>query len=145
MTFYENNKLAVVEAAAAAAQTALDSDVLDMSLFDQATFIALLGDVSDGSVLTLTLFHGDVADGSDAVATTLAATFTAGASNADSKALAISVRWPLKRYCRARLTRTTANAVVGGIIAIQSEPKYAPVSHDATVIDSEFAVSPASA
>jgi hypothetical protein len=145
MTFIENNKIAVVEAAASAAQTALDSDVLDMSAWDSATFIALLGDVSDGSVLTLTLFHGDSSDGSDAVATTLAATFTAGASNADSKALAISVRWPLKRYIRARLTRGTANAIVGGIIAIQHEPKYAPVTQDASILDHDFAVSPASA
>lgn len=136
--FLANNKLSVVEAAATAAQTALDSDVVDMLGFDTATFIALLGDVTDTCVLTLTLQHGDEAGGGDMESTGVAATFTAGASNADSKILAVEGHHPTKRYCRARLTRTTANAVVGGIIAIQSNPKVAPVTQDATVIASDF-------
>lgn len=136
--FLVNNKLAVVEVAATAAQTALESDVVDMNGFDTVTFLALLGDVSDGSVLTLTIQHGALADGSDMANTGVAATFTAGASNADSKILAVEGHHPTKRYCRARLTRTTANAVVGGIIAIQSNPKVAPVTQDASLIASDF-------
>ncbi len=144
MNFLKNNKLAVVQVAAAAAQTALTSDAVDMAGFDAVTFAALLGDVTTGSVLTLTVEHSD-ASGSGFVATTLSATFTAGATDADSKILAVELHKPTKRYARAVLTRTTANAVVGGIIAIQSAPSKAPVSQDATVIASTLAVGAPSA
>jgi len=79
------------------------------------------------------------------VDTTLNATFTAGASDADSKILAVEHHKPLKRYARAVLTRTTQNAVVGGIIAILSGPRVAPVSQDATVIDHEIGIGAPSA
>lgn len=145
MNFLTHNKLAVVEAAASAAQTTLDSDILDMANFGGVTFLALLGDVTDGAVLTLTVQHGDESGGGDMESTTLAATFTAGASDADSKLLAVECYHPAKRYVRARLTRGTANAVVGGIVAIQSEPRNVPVTQDASVIDHEFAASPVAA
>ena len=136
--FLANHKLAVVEAAGAAAQTALDSNILDMTDFQTVTFLALLGDVSSGSVLTLTLQHGDESNGSDMESTTIVANFTAGAADADSKLLAVEGHNMTKRYARARLTRTTADAVVGGIVSIQSNPKTAPVSQDASVIAHDF-------
>ena len=139
MNFLTHNKMAVVEAAGAAAQTALTSEIVDMRDFGGVVFAALLGDVSDGCVLGLNVEHGDMA------ATTLSAAFTAGATSADSKLLTVECYHPLKRYVRAVLTRTTANAVVGGILSIQFEPKEVPVTQDATNIDHEFAASPASA
>lgn len=144
MNFLKGNKLTVVEAAAAAAQTELVSDTVDMQGFEECTFVALLGDVTSGSVLTLTVTQSDESSANFA-ATTCAATFTAGASDADSKILAVSIVKPTKRYLRASLTRTTQNAVVGGVIAIQSEPKKAPVSQHATVIASETEISSAAA
>lgn len=145
MNFLTHNKMAVVEAAGAAAQTALTSDIVDMRDFGGVVFAALLGDVSDGCVLGLNVEHGDQAGGGDMAATTLSAAFTAGATSADSKLLTVECYHPLKRYVRAVLTRTTANAVVGGILSIQFEPKEVPVTQDATNIDHEFAASPASA
>jgi len=145
MNFLKNNKLAVVEATAAAAQTALTSDIVDMDGYESVTFVALLGDVTSGSVLGLNVEHGDESGGGDMVDTTLNATFTAGASDADSKILAVEHHKPLKRYARAVLTRTTQNAVVGGIIAILSGPRVAPVSQDATVIDHEIGIGAPSA
>lgn len=145
MSFLKNNKIAVVEAAAAAAQTALTGDIVDMDGYDSVTFIALLGDVTSGSVLGLNVEHGDESGGGDMVDTTLNATFTAGASDADSKVLAVELHKPLKRYARAVLTRTTQNAVVGGIISVQSGPSKAPVSQDATVIDHEIGIGSPSA
>ena len=41
---------------------------------------------------------------------------------------------PQLRYIFASLTRTTANAVVNGIIAIQYKAEYRPTTQDATVI-----------
>ena len=145
MSFLKNNKLAVVEATAAAAQTALTSDIIDMDGWDSVTFIALLGDVSDTCVLGLNVEHGDAAAGGDMADTTLNATFTAGASDADSKVLAVELHKPTKRYARAVLTRTTANAVVGGIIAIQSGPSVAPVTQHASIIDSDIGIGSPSA
>lgn len=136
--FLANHKLSVVEGAATAAQTALESDVVDMKGYDDVTFLALLGDVTTGCVLTLTIQHGALADGSDMANTSVAATFTAGASDADSKLLAVEGYIPTKRYARAVLTRTAANAVLGGIIAIQGQPKAAPVTQDASLIASDF-------
>lgn len=145
MQLLKNAELAVVEAAAGAAQTALESDIVDMAEYEGVVFVALTGDVTDTCVLGLNVEHGDEAGGGDMADTTATASFTAGATNADSKILAVDVYRPTKRYVRAVLTRTTANAVVGGIIAIKYGPRKAPVTQDATVIDSEIVVSPASA
>ena len=43
---------------------------------------------------------------------------------------------PMLRYMFASLTRTTANAVVGGIIAIQYKDGFRPTSQHASVIAS---------
>ena len=56
-------KVTVVEAAAAAAQTELVTDVLDMQGYDGVMFIALTGDVTTASVLTLTVKGKQGADG----------------------------------------------------------------------------------
>ena len=136
--FLHNNVVDVVEAAASAGQTTLDSDVVDMKGFNSVCFLALLGDVSDGSVLTLTIQHGDESGGGDMESTTIVATFTAGASDADSKILAVEGFNPTKRYARARLARGTANAILGGIIAIRSNAKLMPVTQGATVIASDL-------
>lgn len=136
-TVLENQKFAVVKAAQSAAQTAIESDVVDMKGFDDITFVALLGDVSDTCVLTLTLQQGESDDGSDMEDTGISATYTAGASDADDKALAVEGHYPTKRYARAKLTRTTANAAVSGILALQSAPRgHVPIDQDASVISS---------
>lgn len=140
-----DSKITRVENAAVAAQTAVDTDVLDMSGYDSVTFVALLGDVDNGSVLGLTIQHGDLANGSDQASTTAAATWTADATNADNKVLIVEAVRPIKRYVRARLTRTTANAALDGIVAIQTGPAYAPGTQGDTVIASAAAMAPATA
>jgi len=140
MNLSKDIKITVVEAAATAATTELVSDVLDMQGWSGVMFIALTGDVTDTSVLTLTV-KGNSANStsSPTPVTQGAATFTAGASNADSKVLMVDIYEPKLRYVFASLTRTTANAVVGGVIAIQYQPNSKPTSQDATVIASAIA------
>ena len=143
MNFLTNSKLTRVEPAAAAAQTTLTSDVIDMQSFDGVVFIAFLGDVLDTAVLTLQAQQGDQSDGSDA--TNLAgvlATFTADATSADNNMLAVEIARPTKRFLRVTLTRATANAAVDGIVAVQSNPAEAPVTQDASVLATDFALSP---
>lgn len=140
MNLSKDIKITVVEAAAAAAQTELVTDVLDMSGYEGVMFIALLGDVTTTSVLTLTVKGNSANSVSTPTPVTQKATdaFTAGASDADSKVLLVDVYKPALRYVFGSLTRTTADAIVGGIIAIQYGARSKPTTQDATVIASAF-------
>ena len=140
MNLSKNCKITVVSAAATAATTAINSDILDMAGFDGVMFLALLGDVPSGSVLTLTANGNSASSTSSPTPVSQAATaaFTAGAADADSKVLMVDVVKPTLRYAFATLTRTTHNAVVGGIIAIQYTANDKPTTQDATVIASAF-------
>ena len=138
MNLSKNIKVTVVEAAAAAGTTELVSDVLDMSGYDGVMFLALLGDVTSDSVLTLTVKGNSANSVSSPAPVTQKATdaFTASATTGDSKVLMVDVYDPVLRYVFASLTRTAANAVVGGIIAIQYCAEFRPTSQDASVIAS---------
>lgn len=138
-------KITVVEAAAGAAQTALDSDILDMSGYEGVVFIAMLGDVTSGSVLTLAAQQNTANSASGMATLAGSATFTAGATDADSKALVLDVYRPRERYVRAYLTRTTQDAIVGGVIAIQYGATKKPQTQHASVIDSDTIIEAAEA
>lgn len=136
MNLLKNVKVSVVANSAAAAQTEVLSSVLDMQGYDGVMFIALLGDVTATSVLTLTAKGNTASSTSSPTPVTQKATspWTADATNADNAALIVDVCDPQLRYIFASLTRTTANAVVNGIIAIQYKAEYRPTTQDATVI-----------
>jgi len=144
LTLLENQKITRVLNGVAAGQTTQTSSVIDMKEFDSVTFIALLGDVDNTSALELVAQHGDAANGSDAAdVETATVTHTADATDADNKVLAVEVVRPQHRYVRAKLVRGTADAVIDGIIAIQTGPMRMPVTHDATtVLDTAQALSP---
>lgn len=139
-------KITVVEAAAAAATTELVTDVLDMSGYEGVMFIALTGDVTSASVLTLTVKANSANSVSSPTPVTQKASdaFTAGASDADSKAIVVDVYKPPLRYVFGSLTRADQNAIVGGIIAIQYGAHMKPTSQAASVIASAFGVGVAS-
>jgi hypothetical protein len=146
MNLSKDIKVTVVEAAAAAAQTDLTTDVLDMSGFDGVMFIALTGDVTSGSVLTLTAKANSANSVSSPTPVTQKATgaVTAGATDSDSKVLLVDVYKPTLRYVFAVLSRTTQDAIVGGIVAIQYGAKSKPTTQAASVIASAFGVGLAS-
>lgn len=138
MNLSKSIKVTVVEAAASAGTSDLTTDVLDMSGFEGVLFIALLGDVTAASVLTLTA-KGNTADSVSSptpVTQKATAPFTAGASDADSKAIILDLYKPTLRYQFAVLSRADQNAVVGGIIAIQYGAHNKPTAHHASVIAS---------
>lgn len=140
MNLSKEVKITRVANAAVAAQTEVLSSVLDMQGFDGVMFIALLGDITATSVLTLTAKGNSANSTSSPTPVTQAATaaFTAGASDADNKVLVVDVVDPALRYVFASLTRTTANAVVDGIIAIQYMADQRPTIQDASVLASAF-------
>ncbi|MXS81569.1 hypothetical protein [Nitrosomonas oligotropha] len=139
-------KVSRVANSAAAAQTEVLSSVLDMSGYDGVIFIALLGDVTVNSVLTLTAKGNTANSTSSPTPVTQKATdaYTAAASDADNKLLIVDVPKPQLRYIFASLTRTAANAVVDGIIAIQYQTRSKPVSLDATVLAAALGLGAAS-
>jgi hypothetical protein len=146
MNLLKDVKITVVEATAAAAQTELVTDVLDMSGYEGVMFIALTGDVTTSSVLTLTIKGNSANSVSSPTPVTQKATdaFTAGASDADSKVIVVDLYKPTLRYIFGSLTRTAANAVVGGVIAIQYGARNKPTAQDASVIASAFGLGVAS-
>lgn len=133
-------KITRVENAAAAGTSEIKTDVLDMTGYDGVLFIAILGDVTDTSVLTLTAkentANSDSSPTPTAVTDGATAAHTATAADADNKMLVVDVVRPSKRYVFASLTRTTANAVVDAIIAIQYRARDLPVTQGSTVLAS---------
>lgn len=138
MNLLNEVKITRVANAAAAAQTEVLSSVLDMQGYDGVMFVALLGDITATSVLTLTAKGNTASSTNSPTPVTQVATagFTAGASDADNKVLVVDVFDPALRYVFASLTRTTANAVVDGIIAIQYTAELRPTTQDASVLAS---------
>mgnify|MGYP007100110777 CR=1 FL=1 len=127
-----------VSNSASAATTAINSTILDMQGYDNVLFIVALGDITATCVLTATAYDNSANSTSGAATTGVSTTFTAGASDADNLLMIVDVRRPQDRYCYLNLTRTTANAVVDGIIAIQYNGNKFPVTQGATVLGSSF-------
>lgn len=136
MSLLKNTKLTVVAAAAVAATTDLAGSFVDMKGFDGVLFVALTGDVTDTSALALKASQNTIDSATGAAELVGGASFTAGATNADNKALVLDVYKPRERYVRPILKRGTANAVVNGIIAIQYSARSMPTTQDASVIAS---------
>ena len=139
LSLLKDCKITRVENSAVAAQTEVLTDVLDMAGYDGVMFVALLGDITDTCVLTLTAKENTASSTSSPTPTSVtdgSCTFTAGASDADSKLMIVDVVRPSKRYVFASLTRTTANAVVDGIIAIQYRGRSVPITQGSTVLAS---------
>lgn len=125
-----------VSNSASAATTAINSSRVDMSGYDGVCFVVLLGDVTDTSVVTATGYRNSADSTSGATSTGVSATYTCGASDADNKILVVDVQNPQQQYAYCNLTRTTANAVVDGIIAIRYHGTKSPITQGSTVLAS---------
>ena len=136
--FLQNCKVTYVLTNVADGQAASATSILDMKGWDGVAFIALTGDVTSGCVLTLTAQQDELNGSGGMASLTGTATFTAGASDADSKALLLDVQKPRKRYVRALFTSATQNAVKNGVVAIQYRGTHLPATQDATVINSKL-------
>jgi len=131
--------------AAAAAQTDLATTVVDMQGYDSVAFIALLGDVSDGSELSLTLSTNAANSTAGATETVAAVSYTAGAADADNKLMVIDAMKPRQQYVFATLARGTANAAIDGILAVRYNGNERPELLGSTVVASAFFNDPADA
>lgn len=137
-------KISRVMNAVAAGTSAQNTSVVDMAGFDSVMFIALLGDVVSGSVLTLTVNENTANSTSSptptAVTNGATAAYTAGASDADNTMLVVDVHNITKRYVYATLTRTTQNAPIDGVICIQYNARSVPQTLDASILAAALAI-----
>ena len=128
----------VLIATAAGTDDSLSGDILDLQDCDSVTGIAILGDVTILSVVTLKAYTGDVATLTDGAYETVTATVTADATSADDKLLVLDVIKPGKRYCRFDVVRATANAVVDGVIGVRYNFRTIPTVQGSDVVNSNI-------
>ncbi len=124
--------------AGAAGATVINATSVDMSGFEQVTFVVPVGTIVSGAVTSIK------AQGSDNNSSwvDLAGTNQAIADTDDDKTFYVNVVRPVHRYVRLVVSRATQNATIGGVLAIQSNPKTLPVSHGANVAGESW-ISPA--
>lgn len=106
--------------------------------YDGCLFVALLGTVSDSAVSSLEVYESatNVVTGGTEVTGALATHTDAGAGADSNGLLIVDVIRPKSRYLYATLTRTVANVVICGVIAIRYRGRTVPAVLDATVLAS---------
>lgn len=118
-----------------------DSTVLDMTGYDGVLFVALFGDITTTAVIQLVAYENTASSTSSPAPTLVTggatAPLTCGATAQDNGMLVVDVIRPSMRYVFARVHRTTANAVIDGVLAIQYRGKTPPpITQGATVLAS---------
>jgi hypothetical protein len=120
-----------VQIEAVAGTTTLTTTVSDMNGWDGICYLALTGDATNGTVLTLAAL-GSTANATGGVAAAITGatcTYTAASTtDTDNKLLILDVVRPVKRYIYATLTRGTQNCVCNGILAIKYRGNKAPIT-----------------
>lgn len=129
--FSKNNKIkcCLKPSTAAGTSTGQDGAEVDMAGFDSATFLFTVGATTGDATYTATV-RGSTASGSGHQALS-GATVTTTTGQGDG-VIAIEVVKPTFRYLIPRLARNTAAGNHGGIVAIQSDARAMPTTHDST-------------
>jgi hypothetical protein len=138
--FSDNNKIviAATTTSGAAGTTAITSDAVDVSGFGGCCFLVPLGAIVGGAVTSL-----KVQQSSDDAATDdysdVAGTSQTIADTDDDKLKYVDVLLPQKRYLKLLISRGTANATIGGILAVLYDAKGArPITQGTSVAGEQF-------
>lgn len=128
MNLLKNIKITKVMPSYTAGTTTRNSSIIDMQGYEGVLFVAAFGTMVTLSVITLIAQQDDVnaAGGMAALAGT--ATYTEPATAISEISLALDVYKPLKRYMRAQITISAANAEIDAVYAIQYKGKKSPVA-----------------
>lgn len=132
-------------AVAAGTSTITPSSGIDMANFESCIFIVSMGTITASAVTSIEV-HASSDDGASDSYTALTGTNVAIAADDDNQVFYVEVHKPVpsNRYLKCIVNRATANAVLDGIIAIQTGAKKLPVTHDSTTVGGgELHVSPA--
>jgi len=122
--------------AGTASATPTKGTIIDMQGWDGVLFVAAFDNVAATSAMALRAAGDDVNNTSGMTLYTGSASFTAGASDADNKLLALDVYRPKDRYIEAQVFHVTADAPIDSVIAIQYRGTLKPVTQGATVVAS---------
>ncbi len=120
--------------AVAAGQTTLTYTV-DMAGFRGCAFLVLLGAITSTGTPSAKLGAGDASNGSDAA--DIASTTVTAADDDDNQLIIVEALDSLpsaKRYLTVTIARPTANTVIDGVVAMQTNPVAKPVTQDATTV-----------
>jgi len=139
--FLARNKITFHSVSAVAGSTDISpANGIDTAGFQGLVFIASYGVLTATAVTGLHLEQSSVIDGTGDAFTAVAGSSILIDDDEDNGLLAIELIGPAERFIRCVIDRATANAVFNGVIAIQYGGAKLPVTHDATVRDSEIHV-----
>lgn len=123
-------KIVKVKAASAAGQTDIESDIVDTQDYEGVMFFVTAGTIDSSGEQSLKIEHGDESDLSDAA--DVAGSSVAIADDDDGQVFVTDYYDVDKRYCRATITRATADSAFGEIYALLYGAKIKPVSNNVT-------------
>ena len=116
--------------AGAAGTSDVTSDAIDTAGFEGCCFIVPMGAVVSTAVTSIKVQQCDTSGGSYADLTGTAVTI---ADDGDDKTYYVEVIRPREQFLKLVVDRGTANATVGGVIAVLFGASSKPVTHGATV------------
>ena len=120
-------------AVAAGTSTITPSAGVDCHGYESCLFIVAFGTIVTSAATSIKVQQSSddgVADGySDLLGTSVTI-----ADDQDNKLAYIEIVRPEKRYLKLIVSRATQNSTVDGVVAVLSGAKYAPTTHDTTVI-----------
>lgn len=148
-TLLEGVKITRVSAdgAGTASATPTKGTIIDMADGDyhNVMFVAMMGNVVSGAVLSLRVAGADVNDTAEMALFAGSAGGTAGASDYDDKLVVLDLVKPSKRYIEVQVFHVTQDAPFDGVLAIQYNGRTRPAVQGSTVKASATLVSPAAA
>lgn len=138
----------ISNAVSAATDETTDCTIVDMEGYDEVTFIAQLGTVTNTAVVTLQVGQFTASTSASMVvseATTGAITSDGTTIALSNKCLVITVTKPSYRYLEAQIVKATANVVIDSVIAVLSKGRARPSVNGSTVYAEHVFASPAAA
>lgn len=143
MNLSRHGKVTRVSNAVAAGTTDINASSVDMQGYDSVTFYYLFGAITATAVTSCKAQQSSDDAVADAFADLTGTSITV-ADDDDNQVVVLEVDRPRERYVRPVVDRGTANAVLDGIIAVQTKAQVEPVTHDSTtVVGSEYHHAPA--
>lgn len=138
-----NSKITRHSDAVAAGTTVITPSAgIDMAGFESITFIVAFGTITASAVTSIEV-HCSSDDGAVDTYTAIAGSNVTVAATDDNKLAIVDVVRPPNQWVKCIVNRGTANAVVDGIIAIQTGPKTLPVTASSTTVGNEVHQQPA--
>jgi hypothetical protein len=143
MNLSQAGKVTRVSNAVAAGTSDVECTGVDMQGFRAVTHYVLFGAIT-GSAVTSVKAQQSSDNGSADGWSDLTGTSVTVADDDDNQVVILEIDNPQKRYVRCVVDRGTQNAVVDGVIAVQTGAHLEPVTHSSTtVVAAEYHHAPA--